>query len=299
MSQLFVLLGHPLAHSMSPAIHAAAYAVLGVPHRYELLDVPDEAALGVAVARLRRGELAGANVTVPWKRHALALADRSAASARDVGAANVLCRASDGAIEAHNTDVPALAAEISGLVSVPARQVLVLGNGGAALAAVAAARKLGALRVGVAARSWSLKAAHAEWKQADELLRLGAEVLPWPEPQGTGPAALLFAEFCRQTDVVLQATSAGMQGAASGSDVASIVPWSQLPNSALAYDLVYNPPETAFLHAARGVGMRASHGLGMLVGQAALAVQLWLGLLPPLEPLYAAAEHALAQRSRA
>ncbi|HEX5098479.1 MAG TPA: shikimate dehydrogenase, partial [Polyangiaceae bacterium] len=150
MTLRFVLLGHPVAHSLSPAIHGAAYEALGFSHRYELLDIPDEAALARAVAALRAGEVAGANVTVPWKREALALADRREPTAGDVGAANVLVRDASGAVVAHNTDVMALVEELGALARAPER-VLVLGAGGASVAAVAALRMLGARSIGISA----------------------------------------------------------------------------------------------------------------------------------------------------
>ena len=124
---------------------------------------------------------------------------------------------------------------------------------------------------------------------------MGAVTLPWPEPAPTvaGP----FLDFCERAEVIVQATSAGMRGAAPGDEVARVIPWSKVQRHALAYDLVYNPPDTEFLTAARSHGLVGSHGLGMLVGQAALAIELWLGVLPRKEPLLAAAEAALISRA--
>lgn len=283
----FVLLGHPVAHSVSPAIHGAAYRSLGLDHRYELLDVPDEGALARAVGAVRSGEIAGANVTVPWKRRALALADRSAPSAADVGAANVLARNPAGAVVAHNTDVTALVEELRELAP-SARRVLVLGSGGAALAAVAAARFLGATSVAVSARKWSGPLDAASWPHAAELVALGAAALPWRGPE--------LAAFAIDADVIVQATSAGMHGAAPGSEVASVLPWERIATTCVAYDLVYNPADTEFLRSASETGHVARGGLGMLVGQAALAFELWLGVRPPREPMQRAAEAALSAR---
>ena len=291
MSRRFVLIGHPVAHSLSPAIHGAAYRELGLSHRYELIDAVTEADLAAAVAEVRTGAIAGANVTVPWKTSALALADRAAASAADVGAANVLVRADDGAVVAHNTDVPGLAGELEALVTAPAR-VLVLGAGGAALGAVAAARSLGAKRIGVTARRFTPHLAVREWPGADAFLRLGAELLPWP-----AASAHEVAEFAAHTQLVLQATSAGMHGAAPGHEVSAAVPWTLLPRDAAAYDLVYNPADTDFLRAARSAGLKSSGGLGMLVGQAAYAFELFCGVKPPRAAMDEAARAALAARS--
>jgi shikimate dehydrogenase len=290
VSLRFVLLGHPVVHSLSPVIHEAAYRALGLPHRYELVDAPDVAALRAACEELRAGTIAGANVTIPWKREALALADRAAPSAADVGAANVLVRSANGELVAHNTDVPALAGEIGELVAAP-RVGLVLGSGGATLAAVAALGRLGARDVGVSARRFTRSVVESEWPLAAELTRLGARLLAWPAP---GRSEL--ADFAASASVIVQATSAGMHGAAPGSDVAEIVPWPRLGPDAVAYDLVYNPAETEFLRRARAHGAIARGGLGMLVGQAALAFELWLGVLPQREAMELAAEAELSRR---
>jgi shikimate dehydrogenase len=92
----FILIGHPVGHSVSPQIHGAVYRAYGLPHSYSAVDCPDVAAVEQQVKRVRSGEIAGANVTVPWKRAALALADELDASARDTNAANVLVRTPEG-----------------------------------------------------------------------------------------------------------------------------------------------------------------------------------------------------------
>jgi shikimate dehydrogenase len=285
----FALLGHPVGHSLSPAIHGAAYRALGLEHRYELVDVPDAAALAGAVRAVRSGELAGANVTVPWKREALVLADRADASASAVGAANVLAREAAQGVVAHNTDVGALVEELGALFPSPDR-VLVLGSGGASLAAIAAARALGARGIGVAARKWTPALDRASWPHAADVERLGATPLAWQ------PSAGELAAFAVRADVVIQATSAGMHGASAGDEVAAVVPWSELRKTSVAYDLVYNPADTPFLARARAAGLAASGGLGMLVAQAARAFELWLGVAPPREPMLEAARVALAAR---
>ena len=292
MSERFALFGHPVAHSLSPVIHHAAYDALGLPHRYELFDVPDEAALEGAVAELRRGALRGANVTIPWKRQALALADRAERSASDVGAANVLARAADGAVVAHNTDVTALAEELEALAARPDRG-LVLGAGGAALAAVAALARLGTRDIGVSARRFEAGTPEAGWPLGAELRRLGATLVPW-----ASPSAGAFHDFAAGAGVIVQATSAGMHGAAPGSEIADVLPWERFGSGTSVYDLVYNPRETELVRRARARGLKASDGLGMLIGQAALAFELWLGVAPPRAPMWRAAEAELARRGR-
>jgi shikimate dehydrogenase len=292
VSERFVLLGHPVAHSLSPAIHGAAYRELGLSHRYELYDVPDEAALAAAVDEVRRGAIRGANVTIPWKRHALALADRAEPSAADVGAANVLARDAQGHVVAHNTDVSALVGEIGALMAQP-RAALVLGSGGASLAAVAALSRLGVGTIGVSARRFDAGAAEASWPLAAPLGKLGARLVPWP---AAGQHA--FEDFAAGADVIVQATSAGMHGAAPGAEIADVLPWQRFRAGTVFYDLVYSPRDTELVRRARDRGFMASDGLGMLIGQAALAFELWLGVAPPRESMWRAAEAELLRRGR-
>jgi shikimate dehydrogenase len=297
VSERFVLIGHPVAHSLSPAIHRAAYQAMGLSGRsYETVDCPSPDDVREQIERLRRGELAGANVTVPWKRLALELVDRVDASARETGAANVLApTGTNGScrIVAYNTDVPALAEELrAGRPG--ARAATVIGNGGAALAAVVACRSAGMERVTVVARAFR-GANRAEWQGAQALEARGATAVHWPYDSGQGAP---FAEAIRHSDVIVQSTSDGMYGASDGSTVRDLVPWREVRRDAFAYDVVYNPAVTPFVAAARAAGLRAESGLGMLVGQAVLALELWLGRRPDAKPLREAAERALIEKTR-
>jgi len=107
----FAVVGDPVAHSASPGMHAAAYAALGLDCTYERIRATT-AELPSVIARLRTAELAGLNVTIPHKRGVLSLVDRIDETARVALAANTLVRDEDGLVAAHNTDVPALAAEL-------------------------------------------------------------------------------------------------------------------------------------------------------------------------------------------
>ncbi len=292
----FVLIGHPVQHSLSPTIHHAAYEALGLGHRYELCDCPDEAAVAAAVGELREGKIAGANVTIPWKRVALKLADRVAPSAQRVGVANVLERGADGAIIAHNTDVPALVEEFQRCAST-VRRVVVIGNGGAAPAVVTALQDAGADRIALTARKFTPSESESAWPHAAEFTAQGASLLAWPEADTR--AKTRFREVLARVDVIVQCTSAGMHGADDGERLAAIVPWDHVPQSALAYDLIYNPAVTPFLAHARTAGLRAENGLGMLVVQAALAMKIWLNVQPAREVLEAAARAELVRRSHA
>jgi shikimate dehydrogenase len=298
MSKRFVLIGHPIGHSVSPAMHTAAYRALEVDCQYAAVDCPDEAAVRAQVEALRGGEIAGANVTLPHKKLALMLADEADPVAREVGAANVLVRTADKSIAADNTDVTALAGELRGRVP-HARAACIIGNGGAALAAVAACKALGIERIGVVARRWRGEALHSEWPEAERFRALGATLAPWPEAAASERAEQesivdsAWEALVLQSQIIVQATSAGMNGAEPGQAVRDIVPWLRLDPATLAYDLVYNPPVTPFLEAARAAGLMVEGGLGMLVEQAALSIERWLGLSPPRRAMREAAERVL------
>jgi len=301
MTRRFVLIGHPVAHSMSPAIHRAAYESLGVDCSYEAVDAPDAVAVTSILEALKSGEIAGANVTVPHKKLALSLADRAHPLAREVGAANVLVRDVDGGVTAHNTDVGALAEELE-RAAPDARVATVIGTGGGALAAVAACRSIGVRQVAVVGRRWRASQDASTWPGADAFRALGATITAWPERTASAReeqervADDTWEALVLSSQIIIQATSAGMHGADSGDVVRDIVPWLRLDRGVLAYDLVYNPPVTPFLEAARAAGLIVEGGLGMLVGQAALAIELWLGMAPPRDEMRRAAEHALARR---
>jgi shikimate dehydrogenase len=287
----FALIGHPVSHSLSPVIHQAAYRELGEQHEYALIDAASEADVDAVVAELRSGALAGANVTIPWKRKANASADRRSALAERLGVANVLAR-EGGQIVAHNTDALALEAEFRRLTS--AKRALVLGSGGAAPAVVAACQAAGISEVSVAARRFVPQVTEDQWPGAVELMRLGATLVVWPEVHDV--ARRRFESIARSVGLVVQCTSAGMQGADSGEPIAQLVPWSALEADALAYDLIYAPLETPFLRVAREAGRRTAHGLHMLVGQAQAAIEIWLGKRPPAQPLLDAALAELERR---
>jgi shikimate dehydrogenase len=288
MTDRFVLIGHPVGHSISPAIHGAAYEALRLDCSYEAVDCPDADSVREQVERIRSREVIGANVTVPHKRLALALADRLDDSAKVPQAANVLLRAPDGAVEAHNTDTVALADELAAARG--AEVAIIIGSGGASLAAIVACRALGVEEVFVVARKFVAGEPVESWPFAADFSASGARLLAWPT---TAESREIFDAVTSRARLFIQATSAGMKGADPGHAVAELVPWTRVSRNAFAYDVVYNPAITPFMLAARAQGIAASNGLGMLVGQAARAFTLWLGIPAPLAAMQKAAERAL------
>ncbi len=285
-SARFAVVGDPVAHSRSPAMHAAAFAALGLPHSYEAIRVTADE-LPSVVHGLRNGDLDGVNVTRPHKRRILELVDALDASAAIVGAANTLVRDPNGRVVAFNTDVPALAEELRRLAPEVkladgwmSARALVLGSGATARSAVVAlAYELGVAQIVVRGRAFKEVDQRDRFTaEMDELLSCAGvtttlRLEPWgPEP-GTD----------RSVMGIVQTTSAGMRGADSGEGVAEAVAWSVLPERAVALEVIYEPPETPFLRAAAAQRVRAVNGLGLLARQGALAFEHWLGVPAPFE----------------
>lgn len=284
----FGLVGHPVSHSVSPAMMKAAFESLGLPFTYDAVDAPDAAALGRELTALRAGERAGLNVTLPHKVAACRLADVVAESARRTGAANVLVREAAGRVRAENTDAEAIA-RVVGPKLTAKRWAVVFGSGGAARAAMVACDMLGFRGVEVTSRSW--RSPEMAWELGADLPELRAQVQfePWDNEWG-GPAEL----GGREVDLLLQATSAGMKGGGPSDELLDRVPWEAVTRRTVAFDAVYRPRVTPFLAEAKRRGLVVEDGLGMLVEQAALSLSLWLGAAAPRDVMLRAAERALA-----
>jgi len=282
-------------------MHRVAYQVLGLPHFYDAIDCPDLASLQTVTSSLRRGLLAGINVTLPYKKHVLSLVDTIDPSASEIGAANTLVRTPQGTLVAYNTDVPALVDELRALQPKTATAVI-LGAGGAAAAALAACKVLGVRVVAITTRSWSSSQDLYENPVAEAFREQGALTVPWPQPTPgqvqssmSGALRLQWHDLAASADIVIQATSAGLpRSGDEGHHVAMMVPWSRLPKTAVALDVVYAPAPTPFLKSAMQTGIRAVDGSGMLARQGALAIEHWLGVKPPLDPMVAAIHRFLS-----
>ena len=256
------VIGHPIAHSRSPAIHNAAYLALGLDWVYVAFPVPPGRG-GDAVAAMRVLGLAGLNVTMPHKADAAAACDELVGDAAVLGVVNTVVPGPGGRLRGLSTDGDGFVASLADEgVSLEARRVLVLGAGGAARAVAVAARRAGA-DLTVAAR-------RAE-PAASVAALAGARTVPWAEPLEVGG-----------WDVVVNATPLGM-GDRPGPAVRGLHP------EQVVVDLVYEPRRTPLLTAAEAAGARTVGGLGMLVHQAALAFEAMTGRVAPLPAMRAAA----------
>jgi shikimate dehydrogenase len=268
------VLGWPVAHSRSPAMHNAALAALGMDDwRYQHLPVPP-ALFAETTRALAPAGFLGANVTIPHKHAALALATHASPAARAIGAANTLTFAPDGAIAAENTDAPGLIAALERLTDMPAHpRTLVLGAGGSARAVVWALREAGASEVSV----WNRTPERAEALARD----LGARAVAVP-----GAADLLV----NCTSVGLQAGVGVERSATHAYGLNQLgLTFDQLGEYSYVADLVYRPGSTPLLAAARAHGAGTVDGLDVLVAQGALSFELWTGRAAPLEVMHRAA----------
>jgi shikimate dehydrogenase len=254
----YVVFGNPVAHSLSPAIHASFAKAEGEAIDYRALLVP----VGEFAAHARRffdEGGSGANVTLPFKLDAFELADEKSERARRAGAANVLA-IRDARIVADNTDGAGLVADLVRNLGVvlDGRRVLLLGAGGAARGVIAPLLALQPKVIVVANRT-------AE--RAHELAREFHDLGP---VEGAPLDAIPRGPF----DLVINATSTSTRG-----EPLAVAP-EALDAGAFAYDMAYGPAARGFLEAARVRGARASDGLGMLVEQAAESYLLWRGRRP-------------------
>jgi shikimate dehydrogenase len=273
VTAVYGLIGHPVSHSRSPAMHNAAFRASGVDAVYGTFDVPPER-LPVAIASLRTLGVAGANVTVPHKTTVGAYLDALDAVARSLGAVNTIVRQEDGRLLGTNTDAEGLSRALAGAgAELRGAHVVVLGSGGAARAAVVGLSRAGASEVVVVARrepaAWAVV---ASVRGACAATRLHAVPL--------GPSARLRAVFAA-ADVLVQATPATMDPASAGPFMAAL-PIGALRPDVWVTDLVYAPRDTALLVAARERGARTVDGLGMLLHQGALAFERWTGRPAPV-----------------
>lgn len=267
MSKRAGVIGHPLGHTKSPAIFAAAFAAAGIDATYEAWDTPADLLEG-RIDALRGADFLGANVTTPHKEAVLPLIDGAVGVASQIGAVNTIVH-QDGKLAGHNTDVAGFARALKEDARFEAhgRRALILGAGGAARAVAAALVDEKASVVFVVGR---------QPKKTEGV----ALALKRTTPAGTtitwaywGDGA--FQRALRESDLVVNCTPIGTAG--STTEDQSPVDASLIRADATVFDLVYNPQETPLVAGAKARGAKAVSGLGMLVYQAAESFRLWTG----------------------
>ncbi len=255
------VLGWPVAHSRSPAMHNAALRAVGLGGwRYQLLPVPPEL-FAEAVVALAGAGFRGANVTIPHKEAALSLATEATSRARAIGAANTLTFDGSGGVHADNTDAPALIQALP--FPIGGRTALVLGAGGSARAAVWALLDAGAAEV----RVWN--------RTPERASRLSAGL-------GAVPS-----EIAEPADVLVNCTPTGLNAGDSTFGELPLGP-DALGDFACVVDFVYADTETALVRAARAQAVPVVDGLELLVGQGALSFEVFTGRRAPVDAMRAA-----------
>jgi shikimate dehydrogenase len=278
-SKVAGVIGDPIRHSLSPTLHNAAYAALGLDWVYVAFPVPAGRG-GEAVDAMRTLGLAGLSVTMPHKQAAATAVDRLSPTGARLGVVNTVswAAASDGELVGDSTDGPGFIDSLRGDEGFdPAGcRAVVLGTGGAARSVTLALAEAGAGSVVVVGRNPAAAEACA--------------AVAGPSASAAGPGDLPAS--VRAADLLVNATPVGM-GSADG------LPFGMDPDSLASCrfvaDLIYSPARTPLLTEARARRVAAANGLGMLIHQAARQIEMWTGRLAPLDIMSAAALAALGR----
>ncbi len=296
-TRLLGVIGHPVEHSFSPLMHNAAIAHL---QQESGSDQPDYVYLPFpirperlkdAIAGFQAIGLQGFNITIPHKQSIIPILDDVSDVAKAIGAVNTVWRGEKG-WHGTNTDAYGFLAPLKALPGISSdkpkdwtdAKALILGNGGAARAVVAACEQLGCRRIGVVGRSPDKLAYFAEsWAHtphiSSRLKVMTQDELPIQLPK---------------TDLIVNATPVGMHPQANDSPLSNDE-MALLKPGAIAYDLIYTPSPTKFLQQATAARLHAIDGLEMLVQQGAAALEIWIGQPAPVEVMRQSLLHHLGQ----
>ena len=269
-TKLLGVIGEPIEHSLSPVMHNAAIAQMGVDYVY--LPFPIKTAdLGVAIAGFAAMGLQGFSVTIPHKQAIISLLSEVSAIAKLTGAVNTVWRTEQG-WSGTNTDVEGFVAPLQALNRDWSQTTpVILGHGGAARAVVVGCTQLGCTEIHIVGRNVQ-KLSQFQQSWANAPLPITLNVHRWEE----------LPELLPQADLVVNSTPVGMYPNVEQSplDAAAM---QLLRPSAIAYDLIYTPNPTQFLQQAKEQGAVAIDGLEMLVQQGAAALKIWVEQTPPVD----------------
>ncbi len=268
-TKVYAVMGHPIAHSLSPAMHNAAFAECGLNGVYVPFDVPPDQLLGVLESMQAMG-VGGVNLTVPLKEVAFEGLTSLDDSATHLGAVNTVEFTPAGMI-GHNTDgygfVRAVRESLD--LDIAGKDVMIVGLGGSGRAIAITLADGGAAVIRLANRTTS---------KADLVAAEIQALSPGVRVEVVGGGVEAWAEASRASDLVVNCTSLGMNPGEP-----SVLPASAFRDGQAAIDLIYMTPDTAFTTEAQAGGARAVNGLGMLLHQGARAFEIWTGCEAPVE----------------
>lgn len=280
--RLYGVFGFPLKHTLSPAMHQAAFRHWGLPYFYLALEMDSKRFR--SLMRLRnRLVLDGFNLTIPHKQTVLPYLDSVSAEARVIGAVNTVIRKGSRWL-GENTDAYGFLKSLEEALhwKPKGKSVLILGAGGASRACVYALARGGARNIVILNRTLS---------KANQLANEFRRRFPKTEFEALPLTRDKISKLLRRADLVVNTTSLGLKR-----DDCRLVRKKDFPGAKknqVAVDLIYNPPVTPFLKEAKRAGWKAVNGLGMLLHQGARSFELWTGKRAPIQVMRKALEEAI------
>ncbi|KZL49280.1 shikimate dehydrogenase [Nodularia spumigena CENA596] len=263
-TQLLGVIGHPVEHSLSPVMHNAALAQLGLDYIYLPFPIKPEN-LEVAIAGLAAINVVGFSVTIPHKQAIMPLLSEISPTAQAIGAVNTVSRQNNQWVGT-NTDIEGFIAPLQTTYQQDWSQkiAVILGHGGAARAVVAGCQQLGFAQIHVVGRNMQkLTAFGNSWGSSPLAEKLQVHI--WDD----------LAKLIPQANLLVNTTPVGMYPLVNESPV-SLADMQKLSSGAIAYDLIYTPNPTQFLQQAQKHGAIVIDGLEMLVQQGVAALKIWL-----------------------
>ena len=273
-TRLAAVVAKPIKHSISPFIHNLAFDKTGINGVYLAWEIAEED-LAVTMDNIKRYDMYGVNISMPYKQAVIPHLDQLTKSAQLIGAVNTVIPR-DGRLIGHNTDGIGFFKSLDKLAGfqVQGKVMIILGGGGAATAIIAQAALDGAAKIFVFSRSQSIERHAATAQKISLETQVPIEVLPLEDSD-------LLQEKIFQSRLLVNGTSVGMDGQTLLIDEETI-----LPQHLLVVDVIYQPFETPFLNFAKQQGAKTVNGLGMLLFQAAEAFQIWTGKEMPTDYIW-------------
>lgn len=281
--KIYGLIGYPIAKSLSPEMHNAAFKRLGLNAVYVLFETQINY-FPKALEKMRLMRVNGFNVTVPYKEEVMPYLDKLDAQAKAIGAVNTVVN-KGGALIGYNTDAPGFIASLKNDLGIRPKNkdIFILGAGGAARAIGFALAK---------EKASSITFYDTVSSRAEKLANDIGKIFKACRVKAI-PAAKSASEMLKASSLLVNASSCGMKkGDPMPVDI------KLLPKGIAVYDIIYNPTPTKLVKAAKAKGLRAVNGLGMLLYQGALAFKIWTGRSAPIEVMRGAINQARVNKGR-